>query len=107
MFNIKPEPALVDEALRQIGANIQRARKDAFRESREAFARRLGCSPVTLDRMERGEPGVAFVYILAAMQATQALGDVVAASSPKLLIATQMPVDFPADFSTHLPDEGD
>jgi transcriptional regulator with XRE-family HTH domain len=104
MFTIKPEPGLVEEAQRQIGAHIQRARKEAFRESREAFARRLGCSPVTLDRMERGEPGVAFVYILAAMQAMKVLGDVVAASSPKLLIATQVPVDFPAEFSIDPPD---
>lgn len=98
MFTIKQEPAVVNDCLRQIGAHIQRARKEAFRESREKFAARLGCSPVTLDRMERGEPGVAIIYVLAALQAMQVLGSVVAATSPGLLIATLVPVDFPEEF---------
>ena len=99
MHTINPEYAgPVADALRQIGANIRRGRKEAFRESREAFAKRLGCSPVTLDRIESGEPGVAFIYILAALKAMHNLGDTVKATSPSLLIATQVPVDFPAEF---------
>lgn len=107
MFDIKQNPKAVKDALRQIGAHIQRARKEAFRESREKFASRLGCSPVTLDRIERGEPGVAAIYLLAALQAMQVLGDVVAAASPNLLIATLVPVDFPEELVTQAQRAGD
>jgi transcriptional regulator with XRE-family HTH domain len=101
MEDINPNPAAeVAEALAQIGANIQRGRKEAFRESREAFAKRIGCSPPTLDRIERGEGGVAAVHLISALQAMHALADVVKASSPGLLIATQVPVDFPPEFSS-------
>lgn len=100
MEDINPNSATeVAEALVQIGTNIQRGRKEAFRESRETFAKRIGCSPPTLDRIERGEGGVAAAHLMSALQAMHALTDVVRASSPGLLIATQVPVDFPAEFS--------
>lgn len=84
--------------LKMLGVHIRRARKEAFKESRNAFARRLGCSPMTVDRIENGEPGVAAIYLMAALQAMQVLPDVVDAASPKLLIATLIPVEFPSDF---------
>lgn len=100
MHAINPEyQAAVNDALVKLGIHIRRTRTEAFRESRGTFAKRIGCSPVTLDRMERGEPGVAVVYILAALQASQTLGDVVDASNPKVLISTLMPVSFPTDFA--------
>tara|TARA_B100001105_G_scaffold73718_1_gene58086 strand:- start:785 stop:1105 length:321 start_codon:yes stop_codon:yes gene_type:complete len=100
MEDINPNSATeVAEALVQIGSNIQRGRKEAFRESREAFARRIGCSPPTLDRIERGEGGVAAAHLISALQAMHVLADVVSASSPGLLIATQVPVEFPPDFN--------
>jgi transcriptional regulator with XRE-family HTH domain len=97
--NLNSTPEVAD-ALAQIGANIQRGRKEAFRESREAFAKRIGCSPPTLDRIERGESGVAAVHLIAALQAMHVLADVVKASSPALLIATQVPVEFPPEFGS-------
>ncbi|MEJ6002730.1 hypothetical protein [Paucibacter soli] len=95
-------PILQEQAtasLKQIGLHIQRARKEAFRESREAFSQRLGCAPMTLDRLERGEPGVAAIYLVAALQAMQVLHDAVAATSPALLIATTIPPQFPPGFA--------
>lgn len=100
MHSINPElePTVLD-SLQEIGANVRRARKEAFRESREAFARRLGCAPMTLDRIENGEPGVAAIYLLAALQAMQVLRDVTVATSPRLLIATLIPAEFPSNFA--------
>ena len=92
----------VTEALVEIGVNIRRARKEAFHESRQAFAKRLGCSPATLDRLETGKPGVSVAHLLAAMQAMQALQDVVLATSPNILIAIQIPVEFPKNFGETL-----
>ena len=85
------------EALLEIGANVQLARKDAFRESREVFAKRLGCSVVTLDHIEQGEP-VSSRFLMRALVVIQVARDVVAATSPKLLITMQIPAEFPADF---------
>lgn len=100
MHAINPDyQASVNDALVKLGSHIRRTRTEAFRESRGAFAKRIGCSPVTLDRMERGEPGVAIVYVLAALQASQTLDNVVEASNPKVLIATLMPIQFPTDFA--------
>ena len=96
-INVILEESATD-GLQKLGAHIRRARKEAFRETREAFARRLGCSPMTVDRIENGKPGVAAIYLMAALQAMQVLPDVVDAASPKLLIATLIPVEFPADF---------
>jgi hypothetical protein len=99
MHAINPDlDAQVLDSLRKIGANVRRARKEAFRESREAFARRLGCAPMTLDRIENGEPGVAVIYLFAALQAMHVLRDVEKATSPQLLIATLIPAEFPANF---------
>lgn len=99
MRPINPElQELVQDGLKQLGAHVRRARKEAFRESREAFAKRIGCTPVTLDRIEKGDSGVAIGYVFAALQLMYALPAVLEAASPKLLIATQLPADFPADF---------
>lgn len=87
-----------EAALREIGANIRRARKEGLRMTREKFAEMLGCSPVTLDRIERGDAGVATIYLAAALQATHVLADMAKKSDPTLFIATQIPAEFPADF---------
>lgn len=99
MFTINTDPEVVLEGLTQIGANIQKARREAFAESTEAFASRLGCSMETVELIEAGDPGVPVIYVLAALQVMQSLADVVAVTSPKLLIATHVPVDFPAEFT--------
>lgn len=92
--------ALTMEGLRRIGEHVQRARKEAFRESRETFAKRLGCTPTTLDRIERGDPGVKVAYVAAALEVMGALRNVVDAASPELLIATTKPVSFPPGFES-------
>jgi DNA-binding XRE family transcriptional regulator len=51
-------PALVAEQLRQLGDDLALARKRR-RESRKAWAGRIGVSEPTLVRMESGDPGVA------------------------------------------------
>ena len=97
---------VVSEGLQALGAHIKRGRKEAFRESRVDFALRLGCSPMTLDRIERGDPGVKVIYLAAALHLMSVLPDVVDAASPKVLIATRVPVLFPAGFIVR-PLEGD
>lgn len=97
--NIHPElrePAL--DGLKKLGEHIRRARKEAFKESRVDFAKRLGCTPPTLDRLESGDPGVATMYLAAALLTMSVLPDVVEAASPKLLIATLVPASFPPGF---------
>lgn len=99
MHDINPNLAEeTDGALKEIGKNIQRARKEGFRESREVFAKRLGCSPMTLDRIEAGDRGVAVIYLAAALQAMHVLQDVVNVTKPELLIATLIPAQFPPGF---------
>lgn len=95
-------PTLVEavtEGLQALGAHVKRARKEAFKESRVDFSRRLGCSPMTLDRIERGDPGVKTIYLVAALHMTSVLPDVIDAASPKVLIATLIPAIFPAGFA--------
>lgn len=99
------EPTL--DGLKQIGAHIREARKRAFKESRVDFARRLGCTPVTLDRLEAGDPGVASMYLAAALMAMSVLPDVVNASSPKMLIASLVPITFPPGFGLGQPQPTD
>lgn len=107
MNDINPEIAAnVEESMKMLGANIQSARKKAFRESRQDFAKRLGCSPVTLDCLERGEPGVAGQWYFAAFQLMHVLHAVVDVASPELLIATQIPPEFPANFLSGVEQEG-
>ena len=58
-------PPVVAAQLRQLGENLAVARKRR-RESRKAWALRVGVSEPTLARMERGDAGVAFgVYATA------------------------------------------
>ncbi|MFK4705755.1 transcriptional regulator with XRE-family HTH domain [Roseateles asaccharophilus] len=99
MHEINPNlQEAADVALKQIGRNIQRARKEGFHESREAFAKRIGCAPMTLDRIEAGDRGVAVVYLVAALAAVHVLQDAVNVTKPDLLIATQIPAKFPEGF---------
>jgi len=102
IHSINPElTADVNDAMKRVGANVRHARKLAFGETREAFAKRLGCSPITLDRIENGEPGVATIYLFAALQVMRVLPDAVDATSPELLIATRAPLNFPPGFSNN------
>jgi hypothetical protein len=104
MHSINPSLDLsTREGLAMLGAHIKKARKEAFKESRVDFAKRLGCVPMTLDRIERGDPGVAVMYLMAALQVMGVLHDVVEAASPKLLIATLVPATFPPGFATEQP----
>lgn len=50
-------PPVVEKQLEELGANLQIARKRRG-ESRAAWASRLGVTPPTLLRMERGDPKV-------------------------------------------------
>ena len=52
-------PHAVRSLLRELGANLAVARKRR-KESRRAWAERIGVSVPTLARMEQGDPGVAF-----------------------------------------------
>jgi transcriptional regulator with XRE-family HTH domain len=52
-------PAAVRALMRELGANLQIARKRR-KESIRIWAGRIGVSEPTLARMERGDPGVAF-----------------------------------------------
>lgn len=52
-------PSAVRALLRELGANLSIARKRR-KESRRAWAGRIGVSEPTLARMEQGDPGVAF-----------------------------------------------
>lgn len=99
LINPALEPTTLP-GLQLIGAHIRRARKEAFRESRQSFASRLGCTPMTLDRIERGDPGVKLIYVAAALDLMGVLHDVVEAASPKVLIATLKPASFPPGFET-------
>ena len=51
-------PAVVRSVLRELGANLAIARKRR-KESRKAWAARIGVSEPTMARMEQGDPGVA------------------------------------------------
>lgn len=83
--------------LKAIGLLIKRGRKEAFNESRELFSRRLGCSPLTLDKIEDGAEGVGFGLVMAALKvlgAASATLDAVTRSIDLLQMA-QHPVSFP------------
>ena len=79
----------IDSAMQRLGQNVFEARKRALRESREAFAKRIRCSPVTLDRIERGDPGVSMGVVMRALEVMRVLDAAVAATSPNLLIAAR------------------
>ena len=52
-------PPALRSLLRELGANLAIARKRR-KESRRAWAGRIGVSEPTLARLEQGDPGVAF-----------------------------------------------
>ena len=73
-------PPMVSAQLRELGANLAIARKRR-RQSRRAWAQRIGVSEPTLARMEAGDPGVgAGIYATALwmMGRVKALADVAA-----------------------------
>jgi transcriptional regulator with XRE-family HTH domain len=80
-----------------IGRLIKQARKEALGESREAFAQRMGCSPLTLDKIEAGAAGVGFGHVMAALRLISANEAVVTAleRSVDMLQLAQHPVRFP------------
>lgn len=94
----------VVNALVAIGANIQRARKSAFRMSRQRFAQALGCTAITLDRIERGDPGVAAVYYFAALEITRCLSRLVEITDPSALVVSMSPISWPDDAGGDFPD---
>lgn len=96
--------APVSKALASIGANIQQARKSGFRMSRQRFADVLGCTAVTLDRIERGDPGVATVYYFAALEVTRCLSRVVESTDPDALVMSMAPISWPEDAGSDFPD---
>lgn len=96
-------PTLLDSAsdgLKKLGEHVRLARKEAFQESRVDFAKRIGCTPMTLDRIERGDPGVKIIYLVAALDLMGVMHDVVDAASPQVLIATLKPAAFPPGFDS-------
>lgn len=76
-------------AMKRLGSQVREARKRALHESRKAFSKRIGCSPITLDRIERGDPGVSMGIVMRALEVMRVLDATVAAASPKLLIAAR------------------
>ncbi|MCZ8254677.1 MAG: helix-turn-helix transcriptional regulator [Polaromonas sp.] len=90
LFRFKGDEAQhIEAALKKLGQHVHDARKRALRESREVFAKRIGCSPVTLDRIERGDPGVSIGIVMKALEAMRVLDAAVAATSPNLLITAR------------------
>lgn len=84
--------------LAAIGALIKRARKEALGESRESFAKRLGCSVLTLDKIEDGADGVGFGNVVAALTligAAQPALEAISRSVDMLQLA-QHPLSFPS-----------
>lgn len=81
----------------QLGNLIKRARKGCLGLSREAFAERIGCSPVTLDSLEAGAPGVGIGLVMAALELIGADGPAVAAveARVRMLEIASRPIDFP------------
>jgi transcriptional regulator with XRE-family HTH domain len=93
-----PRPSADEDRLRALGALIKRARKDVLGLSREAFAARMDCSPLTLDKIECGSPGVGLGHVMAALR-TIGAADVLIESierSVSMLELAAKPVSFPA-----------
>jgi len=88
---------LVQADLQAIGALIKRARRESFGESREAFAARVGCSALTLDRIEEGAGGVGFGHVMAALRLIGSSQAVIVAleRNVDMLQLGRRPVSFP------------
>ena len=59
---------IIIRAIRQLGADINRARRVRHMSTTD-FASRIGVSRATLGRLEKGDPGVSIGNIAAALQA--------------------------------------
>jgi DNA-binding XRE family transcriptional regulator len=85
-------PAPAAAALRQLGEDLAIARKRR-KESQRDWAARIGVSPPTLIRMERGDPGVSMaVYATALwlMGRSKALGEVAAPATDLLALESEV-----------------
>lgn len=93
----KPTPADCADLLKQLGELIRRARKDALGERRETFAERMGCSVVTLDKVESGAEGVGVGHVMSALVLIGAAAPVLEAlqRSVDMLQLAQHPLHFP------------
>lgn len=78
----------ISEQLRSIGVLIRRGRKEAWHESRHEFAERLGCTAITLDKLENGDGSVRLDLFMRAMHLLLADRDV--AGSVSILMAISM-----------------
>ncbi|MEA5446545.1 helix-turn-helix domain-containing protein [Gammaproteobacteria bacterium AB-CW1] len=74
----------LQQACARVGASLRLGRKRRFPgDTQGDFARRVGVSRYTYQKMERGEPGVAMGSYLAAASLLGILDQVVASFTPK------------------------
>lgn len=78
----------VEPALLALGAHLRRWREAQPDSSPETWAMSLGCSRVTLWRMEQGKSGIKADYWIAALSQMGVLNDVLRAAEPSLFDAT-------------------
>lgn len=72
------------DAARAIGRHLQAGRRRRFpKDTQGAFARRLGVSRATYQKMEAGDLGVAWGSVLRAAQLLGLLDQIVAAFEPR------------------------
>lgn len=69
------------EALRKLGANIKTARIRR-RITQKELAERMSASPVTVSRLEKGDPSVGLSVLLMALDVMDLVGDIALVASP-------------------------
>ena len=92
------DPLIPGNPTTRLGLLIKRARKGCLNLSREAFAERIGCSPVTLDSLEAGAPGVGIGFVMAALELIGADSPVIDAveARVRMLEIAAHPINFPS-----------
>ncbi len=80
-----------------IGQQIRRMREEGFREDREAFALRAGCSPEVVDAIEQGDVAIPSGLLLLMLSMMHTLHGVVDAINPSSMILACGPVSWPTD----------